>query len=180
MSDHPRGYYSQTHPSSDPLRTTLNYNNNLNNQNEIKNENENVNTYRRKSKSSDNNLLNKMKLKSKRNKSLPLLQFEEETNRSRKKKRRYSDFSEFQSSRIRLNGLEIDRSQSPHNKRRRISDISDLFSTDKHSKYQLQANNNIINIKILNKFKLNNFITTKTKIREIINEKDIIIAITKH
>eukprot|EP01083_Nonionella_stella_P087870 244641_1 len=145
MNERPRGLYSPSPPSGLPARTTLN----LNTSDPtlplpfplpplpskiLKNKPTSFDIGKQHQIPKTTHFS-----KGKRSKSKSLLRFEAETKRHSRKKRRYSDVSELKSSRIRLNSLETDRSVSPHNKRRRISDISDLFETDQHSHYKVQG-----------------------------------------
>ena len=197
MNEHPPGQYSAA-PASDDLsrsstprieRIGRNSDNNENEEDYRKTESTKkrqelqLKTRRISSDLPRTESLNIIKKKSNvprnKRKSLPLQKFENEERRNRKMKRRYSDISEFKSSRIRLSSLETDQSRSPHNKRRRISDVRDIFEIEKHDQYEIQGIGHILNTQKLTKANLLRF-NQRSKIREIINSNDVIVAITKH
>eukprot|EP01083_Nonionella_stella_P087871 244642_1 len=181
MNERPRGLYSPSPPSGLPSRTTLNLLSHAAAHAQLATPPLPSKLLQNKATSFNIGKQHQIPKNTqfKKRKSKSLLRFEAETKRNSRKKRRYSDISELRSSRIRLNSTETDRSVSPHNKRRRISDISDLFETDQHSQYKVQGIVTIYDEEKLKRHNLEHFTSRKAKIRVIMKAQNVIVAITK-
>lgn len=119
--------------------------------------------------------------RSSKRKSEPLLRFEAESRsiKRRLNKRRYSDLSESKATRHRLDSLETTRSRSPSSKRRRLSDVPDLFASDQHSGYRVQATANVVDEDVLKKRGLQNFVE-RSRIREIVHAQNVVVGVLKN